>query len=150
MSFTALSPPKVPDISTLLLIKPAYIPIWFQWGFDYSHLCQYDIHFKCILQLGYSVIYWWKINFTLSFLPFLWHRMGRVCRLWNAAASSPILWRRVTISYCWITPGEIQSSKMEKRIKDTFNWLAQNRSVSLVLCCILVSAWIYTVCICKN
>ncbi|XP_070840330.1 F-box/LRR-repeat protein 6 [Chaetodon trifascialis] len=59
-------------------------------------------------------------------VPFLC-RVGRVCRLWNAAASSPVLWRKVTIGYCWIAPGKNQLPKTEKKIKDTFNWLAQNR-----------------------
>uniref|UniRef100_A0A3Q3FKE0 F-box and leucine rich repeat protein 6 n=1 Tax=Labrus bergylta TaxID=56723 RepID=A0A3Q3FKE0_9LABR len=34
-------------------------------------------------------------------VPFLC-RVGRVCHLWNAAASSPALWRKVTIGHCWI------------------------------------------------
>lgn len=59
-------------------------------------------------------------------VPFLC-RVGRVCRLWNAAASSPVLWRKVTVGYCWIAPGKTQLPKTEKRIKDTFDWLAQNR-----------------------
>ncbi|XP_068190001.1 F-box/LRR-repeat protein 6 [Antennarius striatus] len=59
-------------------------------------------------------------------VPFLC-RMGRVCRLWNAAASSPALWRKVTVGYCWIAPGKTQLPKTEKKIKDTFIWLAQNR-----------------------
>uniref|UniRef100_A0A3P9H530 F-box domain-containing protein n=1 Tax=Oryzias latipes TaxID=8090 RepID=A0A3P9H530_ORYLA len=59
-------------------------------------------------------------------VPFLC-RVGRVCRLWNAAASSPILWRRVTLGHCWIPPGKSQLPKTEKKIKDTVTWLAQNR-----------------------
>ncbi|XP_036948581.1 F-box/LRR-repeat protein 6 [Acanthopagrus latus] len=59
-------------------------------------------------------------------VPFLC-RVGRVCRLWNAAASSPVLWRKVTVGHCWIAPGKTQLPKTEKRIKDTFDWLAQNR-----------------------
>ncbi|XP_078123563.1 F-box/LRR-repeat protein 6 [Sander vitreus] len=59
-------------------------------------------------------------------VPFLC-RVGRVCRLWNAAASSPALWRKVTVGHCWIAPGKTQLPKTEKKIKDTFNWLAQNR-----------------------
>ncbi|KAM6903967.1 F-box/LRR-repeat protein 6 isoform 1-T2 [Lycodopsis pacificus] len=59
-------------------------------------------------------------------VPFLC-RAGRVCRLWNAAASSPVLWRKVTVGHCWIAPGKSQLPKTEKKIKDTFNWLAQNR-----------------------
>lgn len=62
--------------------------------------------------------------------PFLlWHRVGRVCRLWNSAASSPVLWRKVTVGHCWIAPGRNQLPKTETKIKDTFNWLAQNRFV---------------------
>lgn len=59
-------------------------------------------------------------------VPFLC-RMGRVCHLWNAAASSPVLWRKVTVGHCWIPPGQSQLPKTEQKIKDTFNWLAQNR-----------------------
>ncbi|KAI3358129.1 hypothetical protein L3Q82_003130 [Scortum barcoo] len=59
-------------------------------------------------------------------VPFLC-RAGRVCRLWNAAASSPVLWRKVTVGHCWIAPGKTQLPKTEKKIKDTFYWLAQNR-----------------------
>ncbi|XP_047460265.1 F-box/LRR-repeat protein 6 [Mugil cephalus] len=59
-------------------------------------------------------------------VPFLC-RVGRVCRLWNAAASSPVLWRKVTIGHCWIAPGKSQLPKTEKKITDTLNWLAQNR-----------------------
>lgn len=59
-------------------------------------------------------------------VPFLC-RVGSVCRLWNAAASSPVLWRKVTVGHCWIAPGKTQLPKTEKKIKDTFNWLAENR-----------------------
>ncbi|KAM7373515.1 hypothetical protein PAMP_008360 [Pampus punctatissimus] len=59
-------------------------------------------------------------------VPFLC-RVGRVCRLWNVAASSQVLWRKVTVGHCWIAPGKTQLPKTEEKIKDTFNWLAQNR-----------------------
>lgn len=59
-------------------------------------------------------------------VPFLC-RVGSVCRLWNAAASSPVLWRRVTIGYCWIEPRRSQLPKTERKIKDTIDWLAQHR-----------------------
>ncbi|CAJ1082774.1 F-box/LRR-repeat protein 6 [Xyrichtys novacula] len=59
-------------------------------------------------------------------VPFLC-RVGRVCRLWNAAASSPALWRKVTIGHCWIAPGLSQQPKTERRIRDTFTWLSQYR-----------------------
>ncbi|XP_074543667.1 F-box/LRR-repeat protein 6 isoform X2 [Halichoeres trimaculatus] len=59
-------------------------------------------------------------------VPFLC-RVGRVCRLWNAAASSPALWRKVSIGHCWIAPGLSQQPKTEKRIRDTFTWLSQYR-----------------------
>ncbi|KAM9838943.1 F-box/LRR-repeat protein 6 [Aulostomus maculatus] len=59
-------------------------------------------------------------------VPFLC-RVGRVCRLWNVAASSPVLWRKVTVSYCWIAPGKSQLPKTEAKIKETFSWLAHNR-----------------------
>ena len=60
-------------------------------------------------------------------------RVGRVCRLWNAAASSPVLWRKVTVGHFWIASGKTQLPKTEKKIMDTFKWLAQSRSVFLVL-----------------
>uniref|UniRef100_A0A3B4XZE0 F-box and leucine rich repeat protein 6 n=1 Tax=Seriola lalandi dorsalis TaxID=1841481 RepID=A0A3B4XZE0_SERLL len=59
-------------------------------------------------------------------VPFLC-RVGRVCRLWNVAASSPVLWRDVTVGFCWIAPGKNQLPKTQKKIKDTVNWLAENR-----------------------
>ncbi|XP_049458613.1 F-box/LRR-repeat protein 6 [Epinephelus fuscoguttatus] len=59
-------------------------------------------------------------------VPFLC-RVARVCHLWNAAASSPVLWRKVTVGHCWIAPGKSQLPKTEKKVKDTFSWLAQNR-----------------------
>uniref|UniRef100_A0A8D3BCG1 F-box domain-containing protein n=1 Tax=Scophthalmus maximus TaxID=52904 RepID=A0A8D3BCG1_SCOMX len=59
-------------------------------------------------------------------VPFLC-RAGRVCRLWNAAASSPVLWRQVTVGHCWIAPGKTQLPKTEQKIKGTFDWLASNR-----------------------
>uniref|UniRef100_A0A3Q3PZS4 F-box domain-containing protein n=1 Tax=Monopterus albus TaxID=43700 RepID=A0A3Q3PZS4_MONAL len=63
-------------------------------------------------------------------VPFLC-RVGRVCRLWNAAASSSVLWRKVTVGYCWIAPGKSQLHKTEKKIKESFNWLAENRLFQL-------------------
>lgn len=62
----------------------------------------------------------------------LCHRVGRVCRLWHSAASSPGLWHKVTLGHCWIAPGRSQLPKTEQKIKDTINWLAQNRSVCLL------------------
>ncbi|KAL7883787.1 hypothetical protein SRHO_G00014450 [Serrasalmus rhombeus] len=59
-------------------------------------------------------------------VPFLC-RVGRVCRLWNSAASSPSLWRSVSIGYCWIEPGKSQLPGTEQKIRNTINWLAQNR-----------------------
>lgn len=62
----------------------------------------------------------------------LCHRVGRVCRLWHSAASSPVLWHKVTLGHCWIAPGRSQLPKTEQKVKDTINWLAQNRSVCLL------------------
>lgn len=59
-------------------------------------------------------------------IPFLC-RVGRVCRLWNSAASSPALWRNVSIGYCWIEPGKSQLPGTEQKIKSTVDWLTQNR-----------------------
>ncbi|XP_065144928.1 F-box/LRR-repeat protein 6 isoform X1 [Paramisgurnus dabryanus] len=59
-------------------------------------------------------------------VPFLC-RVGRVCHLWNRAASSPILWRSASIGYCWIEPGKSQLPGTEQKIRNTIDWLAQNR-----------------------
>ncbi|MED6262109.1 hypothetical protein ATANTOWER_014608 [Ataeniobius toweri] len=59
-------------------------------------------------------------------VPFLC-RVGRVCRLWDAAASTLILWRKVTVGHCWIQPGKNQLEKTTIKIKETVTWLAQNR-----------------------
>ncbi|KAM4630367.1 F-box/LRR-repeat protein 6 [Polymixia lowei] len=59
-------------------------------------------------------------------VPFLC-RMARVCHLWNAAASSPALWRSVSLGYFWTEPGKTQLPKTQLKIKDTLSWLAQNR-----------------------
>uniref|UniRef100_A0A3P8VHC5 F-box and leucine rich repeat protein 6 n=1 Tax=Cynoglossus semilaevis TaxID=244447 RepID=A0A3P8VHC5_CYNSE len=61
-------------------------------------------------------------------VPFLC-RMARVCQLWNIAAASPILWRKVTVGHCWIAPGKKQLPKTEMKIQKTFDWLTQNRFV---------------------
>ncbi|XP_066480698.1 F-box/LRR-repeat protein 6 isoform X2 [Tiliqua scincoides] len=59
-------------------------------------------------------------------VPFLC-RMACVCRLWNVAASSPVLWQKVSIGYCWVAPGQKQSLVMEKRVCGTVEWLVSNR-----------------------
>ncbi|XP_038126673.1 F-box/LRR-repeat protein 6 [Cyprinodon tularosa] len=59
-------------------------------------------------------------------VPFLC-RVGRVCRLWNAAASTPILWRKVTVGYCWYQPAKKLFAKTRDRIKETVAWLTENR-----------------------
>ncbi|XP_077404440.1 F-box/LRR-repeat protein 6 [Vanacampus margaritifer] len=59
-------------------------------------------------------------------VPFLC-RVARVCRLWNAAAATPVLWRKVSVGHCWIAPGKSQLPKTQSRIKDTLDWLAQDR-----------------------
>lgn len=61
-----------------------------------------------------------------------YERVGRVCRLWNSAASSPALWRSVSIGYCWIEPGKRQLPGTEQKIKNTVDWLTQNRLVITV------------------
>ncbi|XP_062870917.1 F-box/LRR-repeat protein 6 [Trichomycterus rosablanca] len=66
------------------------------------------------------------IVFQDGAVPFLC-RVGRVCRLWNAAASSPSLWRSVSIGFCWIEPGKSQLPGTEQKIRKTVDWLAQNR-----------------------
>uniref|UniRef100_A0A3P8TJW5 F-box domain-containing protein n=1 Tax=Amphiprion percula TaxID=161767 RepID=A0A3P8TJW5_AMPPE len=59
-------------------------------------------------------------------VPFLC-RVGRVCRLWNVAASSPVLWHRVTVGHCWVAPGRNQLPQTEMKVKDTLTWLAEHR-----------------------
>ncbi|KAM4538799.1 F-box/LRR-repeat protein 6 isoform 2-T3 [Odontesthes bonariensis] len=59
-------------------------------------------------------------------VPFLC-RMSQVCRLWNIAASSPLLWRKATLGHCWIAPGKDQTPETKKMVMDTVNWLAHNR-----------------------
>ncbi|XP_027031329.2 F-box/LRR-repeat protein 6 [Tachysurus fulvidraco] len=59
-------------------------------------------------------------------IPFLC-RVGRVCRLWNRAASLPALWSSVSIGYCWIEPGKSQLPGTAQKIKNTVDWLTQNR-----------------------
>uniref|UniRef100_K7F2C5 F-box and leucine rich repeat protein 6 n=1 Tax=Pelodiscus sinensis TaxID=13735 RepID=K7F2C5_PELSI len=44
-------------------------------------------------------------------------RVARVCRLWYGAASSPALWQRVSVGFCWGGPGEKQAPQTEKRIR---------------------------------
>lgn len=65
-------------------------------------------------------------------------RVGRVCRLWNGAASSPVLWRSVSVGYCWIEPGKSQLPGTEQKIRNTIGWLAENRSVVEPYKCMLL------------
>lgn len=59
-------------------------------------------------------------------VPFLC-RAARVCRLWNGAASNPVLWQKVSIGYCWAAPGQKQSPVVQKRVCGTVEWLVSNR-----------------------
>ncbi|XP_072911207.1 F-box/LRR-repeat protein 6 [Hemitrygon akajei] len=59
-------------------------------------------------------------------VPFLC-RMARVCQLWNGAAENPRLWRRVTISQCWGSPGKKLQPLVQKKIQNTLSWLTENR-----------------------
>ncbi|XP_078282130.1 F-box/LRR-repeat protein 6 [Rhinoraja longicauda] len=59
-------------------------------------------------------------------VPFLC-RMARVCRLWNGAAENSRLWRRVTISHCWVNPGKKLQPPVQRKIQNTLNWLTDNR-----------------------
>ncbi|XP_061463156.1 F-box/LRR-repeat protein 6 [Rhineura floridana] len=58
-------------------------------------------------------------------VPFLC-RVARVCRLWYGAASSPVLWHKVSIGHCWVAPGQ-KRSVLEKKVLDTMDWLVTNR-----------------------
>uniref|UniRef100_A0A8D2IZT5 F-box and leucine rich repeat protein 6 n=2 Tax=Varanus komodoensis TaxID=61221 RepID=A0A8D2IZT5_VARKO len=59
-------------------------------------------------------------------VPFLC-RMARVCQLWYGAASSPALWKKVSVSHCWTTPSKKCPPALEKRVLGTVEWLAANR-----------------------
>ncbi|XP_051871467.1 F-box/LRR-repeat protein 6 [Pristis pectinata] len=59
-------------------------------------------------------------------VPFLC-RMARVCHLWNGAAGNPRLWRRVTISQCWVNPGKKLQPPVQRKIQNTLSWLTENR-----------------------
>lgn len=82
---------------------------------------------RCYFLLTRSMQFW---SSSLLFTEILFSdRAGRVCRLWNSAASSPALWRSVSIGYCWIEPGKRQIPGTEQKIKNTIDWLTQNRLV---------------------
>ncbi|XP_053100676.1 F-box/LRR-repeat protein 6 isoform X3 [Hemicordylus capensis] len=59
-------------------------------------------------------------------VPFLC-RVACVCRLWYGAASSPVLWQKVSVGHCWVAPGQRQSPVVEKRVCGTMEWLVANR-----------------------
>ncbi|KAM9824040.1 F-box/LRR-repeat protein 6 [Neosynchiropus ocellatus] len=63
-------------------------------------------------------------------VPFLC-RVGRVCRLWNSAASSPVLWKAVSLGHVWVAPGKRHSDQMSKKQMETMRWLVENRFSSL-------------------
>uniref|UniRef100_A0A803JIV2 F-box domain-containing protein n=1 Tax=Xenopus tropicalis TaxID=8364 RepID=A0A803JIV2_XENTR len=54
-------------------------------------------------------------------------RLACVCRRWYQVASSPDLWARVSIGFCWANPGKRQSPSTQSRIRGTLKWLIQER-----------------------
>ncbi|XP_042321499.1 F-box/LRR-repeat protein 6-like isoform X2 [Sceloporus undulatus] len=59
-------------------------------------------------------------------VPFLC-RVSRVCRLWCGAASSPVLWQKVSVGHCWVAPGKKLPPAAEKKVLITMEWLVANR-----------------------
>ncbi|XP_077208979.1 F-box/LRR-repeat protein 6 [Paroedura picta] len=58
-------------------------------------------------------------------------RAARVCRRWNGAASSPVLWQKVSLGYCWAPPGQRWPPAVQKRALGTVQWLAAHRLAHL-------------------
>ncbi|XP_040207988.1 F-box/LRR-repeat protein 6-like [Rana temporaria] len=54
-------------------------------------------------------------------------RVSRVCRLWRQIASSKDLWRRVTVSRCWVIPDEKDPPRTRKRMMKAMETLIQQR-----------------------
>ncbi|XP_077346596.1 F-box/LRR-repeat protein 6-like [Lithobates pipiens] len=54
-------------------------------------------------------------------------RLSQVCSLWRQVASSLDLWRRVTVSRCWVLPGAKDKPKIQKRVTETMEALIQQR-----------------------
>ncbi|OCT77356.1 hypothetical protein XELAEV_18032558mg [Xenopus laevis] len=61
-------------------------------------------------------------------------RLSRVCRRWNQVASSPHLWLRVSIGFCWGDPGKKQPPKTQSKIRETLEWLIKERSTLAASC----------------
>ncbi|XP_053718712.1 F-box/LRR-repeat protein 6 [Synchiropus splendidus] len=59
-------------------------------------------------------------------VPFLC-RVGRVCRLWNSAASNPVLWKSVSLGHVCVAPGKRHSDQVSKKQMTTVKWLVENR-----------------------
>ncbi|CAI9624791.1 unnamed protein product, partial [Staurois parvus] len=63
-------------------------------------------------------------------------RLSQVCRLWRQVASSLDLWRRVTVSHCWVLPDENDPPRTQQRVMKTMEafiqqWLPQVSDFSL-------------------
>ncbi|XP_075208908.1 F-box/LRR-repeat protein 6-like [Anomaloglossus baeobatrachus] len=54
-------------------------------------------------------------------------RLAQVCRLWRQVASSPDLWKRVSVHRCWCLPGKRNSPSLQNKIRNTIEELIQNR-----------------------
>ncbi|XP_068093965.1 F-box/LRR-repeat protein 6 [Hyperolius riggenbachi] len=54
-------------------------------------------------------------------------RLSQVCRLWREVASSPDLWRSVTVSRCWSLPGAKDPPRVQKKVTQTMEALIQQR-----------------------
>uniref|UniRef100_A0A8C5PJ38 F-box and leucine rich repeat protein 6 n=2 Tax=Leptobrachium leishanense TaxID=445787 RepID=A0A8C5PJ38_9ANUR len=54
-------------------------------------------------------------------------RLSRVCRRWCQVASSPSLWRRVSLGFCWVEPGKKIPPKTQTKVQDTVQKLIKDR-----------------------
>ncbi|KAM4028464.1 F-box/LRR-repeat protein 6 [Anomaloglossus baeobatrachus] len=54
-------------------------------------------------------------------------RLAQVCRLWHQVASSPGLWKRVSVDRCWCFPQKRNSPRIRSKIRNTIEELMQNR-----------------------
>ncbi|XP_053571478.1 F-box/LRR-repeat protein 6 isoform X1 [Bombina bombina] len=54
-------------------------------------------------------------------------RLSCVCRRWYEAASTPALWHRVSLGFCWVEPGKKQPPSTQKKIIETVESLIKER-----------------------
>ncbi|XP_063777135.1 F-box/LRR-repeat protein 6 [Pseudophryne corroboree] len=54
-------------------------------------------------------------------------RVSQVCQRWYQVAASPILWRNVSVSVCWVVPTKKNPPNVQKKIQETVEMLIQKR-----------------------